>query len=47
VADLTVRGDLQATAEYRYEQLEQVPGAAELIIQFATHLCRCSAAAGT
>jgi hypothetical protein len=40
VADLNLRGDLQATAEYRYEQLEQVPGAAELIIQLATHLYR-------
>jgi hypothetical protein len=40
VADLTLRGDLKATAEYRYEQLEQVPGAAELIIHFATQLYR-------
>jgi hypothetical protein len=40
VADLNVRGDLTATAEYRYEQLEQVPGASELIIQFATQLYR-------
>jgi len=40
VADLNLRGDLQATAEYRYEQLEQVPGASELIIQFATQLYR-------
>ena len=40
VADLNVRGDLRATAEYRYEQLEQVPGAAELIVQFATQLYR-------
>jgi hypothetical protein len=29
-----------ATAEYRYEQLEQVPGAAELIVTFATQLYR-------
>src|SRR5687767_11097831 len=40
VADLDLRGDLKATAEYRYEQLEQIPGAAELIIQFSTHLYR-------
>ena len=40
VADLNLRGDLQATAEYRYEQLEQIPGAAELIVHFATHLYR-------
>jgi hypothetical protein len=31
VADLNARGDLQAQAEYRYEQLEQIPGASELI----------------
>jgi hypothetical protein len=31
VADLSAKGDLQAHAEYRYEQLEQVPGASELI----------------
>ena len=40
VADLTLRGDLKATAEYRYEQLDQVPGAGELIIQLATQLYR-------
>ena len=40
VADLNLRGDLKATAEYRYDQLEQVPGAAELIVQFATQLYR-------
>jgi hypothetical protein len=40
VADLNLRGDLIATAEYRYEQLEQIPGAAELIIQLATQLYR-------
>jgi hypothetical protein len=31
VADLNAKGELRAEAEYRYEQLEQVPGAAELI----------------
>ena len=40
VADLSTRGDLVATAEYGYEQLEQVPAAAELIVQLATHLYR-------
>ena len=40
VADLTPRGDLKATAEYQYEQLEQILGAAELIVNFATHLYR-------
>jgi hypothetical protein len=40
VADLDHRGDLRATAEYRYEQLEQIPGAADLIVHFATHLYR-------
>ena len=40
VADLNLRGELRATAEYRYEQLEQVPGAGELIVSFATHLYR-------
>lgn len=40
VADLNFRGDLKATAEYRYEQLEQVHGAAELIVHVATQLYR-------
>ena len=31
VADLNVRGELQLKASYEYEQLEQVPGAADLI----------------
>ena len=31
VADLSARGEIQAQAEYRYEQLEQIPGASELI----------------
>src|SRR5215208_4381343 len=38
VADLDVRGELQLLAEYRYEHLEQVPGAAELIGQFSSWL---------
>jgi hypothetical protein len=40
VADLNVRGELQALAEYAYDSLEQVPGAAELIVHFATVLWR-------
>jgi hypothetical protein len=36
VADLDVRGEVRATAEYQYEHLERVPGAAELIVHFAT-----------
>lgn len=40
VADLTLRGDLRETAEYRYEHLELIPGAAELIVHLATHLYR-------
>lgn len=31
VADVNARGELMARAEYRYEQLEQIPGASELI----------------
>src|SRR5215208_3584474 len=38
VADLDVRGELQLMAEYRYEHLEQVPGAAALIGQFSAWL---------
>ena len=40
VADLSIRGDLIATAEYAYEQLEQIPAAAELITHLATQLYR-------
>jgi hypothetical protein len=40
VADLNVRGELQAAAEYRYEQLEAIPGAGELIVHFSTHIWR-------
>jgi hypothetical protein len=40
VADLNVRGELQALAEYGYATLEQIPGAAELIVHFATILYR-------
>jgi hypothetical protein len=31
VADLTPQGELQLQAEYRYEELEQLPGAGDLI----------------
>ena len=40
VADLNVRGELELKAEYRYEQLQQVPGAAELMTHLATALWR-------
>lgn len=40
VADLNTRGELQSNADYRYDQLEHVPEAAELIIQFSTLLWR-------
>jgi hypothetical protein len=40
VADLNARGELQAKAEHRYQQLERLPDAAELIIQFSTLLWR-------
>lgn len=40
VTDLTALGDVVATAEYQYEQLERIPGAAELIVQFSTALYR-------
>lgn len=40
VADLTARGELQLKAEYRYADLEQIPGAAELIGHFSGQLWR-------
>jgi hypothetical protein len=40
VADLSSGGELKAMTEYRYDQLEQVPGAADLITNFATTLYR-------
>jgi hypothetical protein len=40
VADLNVCGDLLTKQEYRYAQLEQLPGAADLITSFATLLWR-------
>jgi hypothetical protein len=38
VADLNARGELQLKAEYRYADLEQIPGAAELIGYFSGQL---------
>ena len=35
VADLSARGELQLKAQYRYADLEQIPGAAELIGHFS------------
>src|SRR5688500_12683498 len=40
VADLNVCGELISKQAYRYDQLEQIPGAAELITSFATLLWR-------
>ena len=40
VADLNVRGELIAKQTYRYDQLEQIPGAVDLVTAFATLLWR-------
>jgi hypothetical protein len=40
VADLNVRGELLSKQPYRYDQLEQLPGAGDLITSFATLLWR-------
>lgn len=40
VADLNAQGELRAEVEYRYEQLEQVPGAADLISTFSAAVWR-------
>ena len=40
VADLNAQGELKSETEYRYEQLEQVPGAAELISTFSAIVWR-------
>ena len=40
VADLTARGELQLKAQYRYADLEQIPGAAELIGYFSGQIWR-------
>lgn len=40
VADLNVKGELRAEVEYRYEQLEQVPGAPDLISAFSAAVWR-------
>ena len=38
IADLSARGELQLKAEYHYADLEQIPGAAELIGHFSGQL---------
>lgn len=38
VADLNVQGELQLKAQYEYDQLQQIPGAADLIGQFSSNL---------
>jgi hypothetical protein len=40
VADLNAKGELRSETEYRYEQLEQVPGAADLISAFSAAVWR-------
>ena len=40
VADQNVKGELQLQADYQYEQLQQIPGAMELIRHFASALER-------
>ena len=40
VADLNTRGELQRSAYYGYDQLEQIPGASELIVPMATAVWR-------
>jgi len=40
VADLNAQGELRAEAEYQYEQLEQVPGAGDLISTFSAAVWR-------
>jgi hypothetical protein len=40
VADLSAGGELQFKADYRYEDLEQIPGATELIAHFSTFVWR-------
>jgi hypothetical protein len=40
VADFDVRGEMRSVQEYRYDDLERIPGAAELIVRFSTALYR-------
>jgi hypothetical protein len=40
VADLTAAGELRAVVPYRYEELEQIPAAPELIGSFSSFLWR-------
>jgi hypothetical protein len=40
VADISAAGELKSTTEYTYEHLERIPGAADLIVSFSTHMYR-------
>ena len=40
VADLNAKGEIRAQADYSYNDLEQIPGAADLIAQFSTAIWR-------
>ena len=40
VADLNAKGELRAQEHYTYDQLQRIPGAAELIAQFSTLIWR-------
>jgi hypothetical protein len=40
VADLNVRGELQLQQDYQYDQLQQIPGAMELIAVLASEVWR-------
>src|SRR2546423_6440012 len=40
VADLNARGEVRAQTDYSYEELEQIPGAGDLIAQFSTAIWR-------
>src|SRR2546423_9684002 len=40
VADLNARGEIRAQTDYSYEELEQIPGAGDLIAQFSTAIWR-------
>jgi len=40
VADLNAKGEIRAETDYSYEELEQIPGAGDLIAQFSTAIWR-------
>src|SRR5438045_7945053 len=40
VADLNAKGELKDVAPYTYADLEQIPGAADVITEMSTHLYR-------